>query len=139
MAKCLHCNKLIESKGTKPKKYCNDVCRMRMKRDIAQANEQTNTNIQTNTNKRTDLEQCRYCGVDLPRLSRPRQHPGACYPCAIAQPSKPKDNSLSSQPVRHTTHRLTVMERLFYRPANELGKGEHNFVSLPGRACYGVH
>ncbi len=30
------------------------------------------------------------------------------------------------------SHRLTVMERLFYRP------GETNFVSLPGRACYGV-
>jgi hypothetical protein len=33
--------------------------------------------------------------------------------------------------------RLTVMERLFYRPASELRSGEHNFVSLPGRACYG--
>ena len=31
---------------------------------------------------------------------------------------------------------LTVMERLFYRPASELNPGEHNFVSLPGRACY---
>lgn len=34
---------------------------------------------------------------------------------------------------------LTVMERLFYRPANKLGIGEHNFVSLPGQACYGVN
>ncbi len=35
--------------------------------------------------------------------------------------------------------RMTVMERLFYRPAHKLGKGQHNFVSLPGRPCYGVY
>ena len=35
--------------------------------------------------------------------------------------------------------RMTVMERLFYRPADRLRDGEHNFVSLPGRACYGVY
>ena len=33
---------------------------------------------------------------------------------------------------------MTVMERLFYRPAHLLKPGETNFVSLPGRACYGV-
>ncbi len=31
------------------------------------------------------------------------------------------------------TGNMTVMERLFYRP------GQRNFVSLPGRACHGVH
>lgn len=31
------------------------------------------------------------------------------------------------------TGKMTVMERLFYRP------GQRNFVSLPGRACYGVY
>ncbi len=30
------------------------------------------------------------------------------------------------------TGKMTVMERLFYRP------GQRNFVSLPGRACHGV-
>lgn len=30
------------------------------------------------------------------------------------------------------TGKMTVMERLFYRP------GQRNFVSLPSRACYGV-
>ena len=34
--------------------------------------------------------------------------------------------------------KMTVMERLFYRPAHLLKPGETNFVSLPGRACYGV-
>jgi len=33
--------------------------------------------------------------------------------------------------------KMTVMERLFYRPAHLLKPGETNFVSLPGRACYG--
>ena len=37
------------------------------------------------------------------------------------------------------TGSMTVMERLFYRPANELKPGEHNFASLPGRACHGVY
>ena len=36
-------------------------------------------------------------------------------------------------------YQMTIMERLFYRPANQLKTGEHNFVSLPGRACYGVY
>ena len=31
------------------------------------------------------------------------------------------------------TLKMTVMERLFYRP------GQCNFVSLPGRACHGVY
>lgn len=36
-------------------------------------------------------------------------------------------------PLNTKGFRLTVMERLFYRP------GRHNFVSLPGRACHGVY
>lgn len=35
--------------------------------------------------------------------------------------------------------RMTVMERLFYQPAHKLNLGEHNFVSLPGCACYGIY
>jgi hypothetical protein len=35
------------------------------------------------------------------------------------------------------TASMTVMERLFYRSACRLDRNEHNFVSLPGRACYG--
>lgn len=33
-------------------------------------------------------------------------------------------------------YQMTVMEWLFYRSAAKLKIGEHNFVSLPGRACY---
>lgn len=34
-------------------------------------------------------------------------------------------------------YQMTIMEKLFYKPASQLKSGEHNFVSLPGRACYG--
>ena len=86
-------------------------------------------------------ELCRYCGTELPKLQKPRCYPGACYPCAIAQPSKQQPcatagHTVSSRPISESGHELTVMERLFYRPAHK--PGEHNFVSLPGRACYGV-
>lgn len=36
--KCMNCSKDIVSKGTKPKKYCSDACRMQYKRTV-----QTNT------------------------------------------------------------------------------------------------
>lgn len=39
---------------------------------------------------------------------------------------------------KDTKHQMTVMERLFYKPAHLLKPSETNFVSLPGRACYGV-
>jgi len=42
------------------------------------------------------------------------------------------------KPVTDKPYQMTVMERLFYKPANLLKPGETNFVSLPGRACYGV-
>ena len=48
---------------------------------------------------------------------------------------KPTQNVI---PAKHCPS-LTVMERLFYRPAHKLKAGEHNFVSLPGRACYRVY
>lgn len=51
--KCLNCSNDIVSKGTKPKKYCSDACRMQYKRT-----EQTNTGTnehQTNKNKTSDV------------------------------------------------------------------------------------
>lgn len=36
----------------------------------------------------TNLEQCRYCEVALPKLAKPRRWPGACYECAITRPRK---------------------------------------------------
>ena len=134
MNRCVECGKEYDAKRS-TSKYCSPKCRHESylnrtsnAKPISNANAK-NITLSNNAN----FEACRYCGQALPRLSRPRQYPGACYPCAIAQPSKPRDNILSSKPTLHTTHKLTVMERLFYR------SGQHNFVSLPGRACYGVY
>lgn len=38
-----------------------------------------------------DLEKCRYCGADLPKLESPRRFPGACYPCTVKPHTKPKE------------------------------------------------
>ena len=132
MAKCLYCgvNEVIGKAKT-----CSSKCRKAQSRTVT-----NNTNSKCDTPSVTSLENCQYCGKPLPALQNPRQHPGACYPCAIEQPSKPRDCSLTSTPAYHTNQKLmTVMERLFYRPASQLKPGEHNFVSLPGRACHGVH
>ena len=128
--KCKQCNKEYEGKRS-TSKYCSAKCR--------KLAFQTDAKVSVPGNEQNAKELCQYCGADLPALSRPRRSPGACYPCAIAQLSKPRDNTLSSQPTLHTSHKLTVMERLFYRPAKDLLPGQTNFVSLPGRACYGVY
>lgn len=81
---------------------------------------------------------CKYCGKQL-KFSILE----CCYECALNQPSKvsPAKNghTLSSRPALEFTGKMTVMERLFYRPVSQLKPGETNFVSLPGRACYGVY
>lgn len=81
---------------------------------------------------------CKYCGKQLEYAILE-----CCYKCAIDQPAKSASSAkdghiLSSRPGRELTGKMTVMERLFYRPAHLLKPSETNFVSLPGRACYGV-
>ncbi len=141
MANCKQCNKEYEGKGRSL--YCSTACKQEFYRNRMKEVCYDKPVPVTIRNAKpvtiADLEKCQYCGQALPKLSRPRRYPGACYLCAIAQPSKPIDNTLSSQPALHTTHKMTVMERLFYRPIVELLPGQTNFVSLPGRACYGVY
>ncbi len=131
---CWNCGKLIPlSTGKRKRHYCNDACRISYRRKT----EQMVTKSKTEHSKPNNFEKCRYCGCDLPKLSMPRKYPGACLSCVMEQPGKSPDRDL---PVYDCKDRkLTIMERLFYRPASELKSGEHNFVSLPGRACYGVY
>ncbi len=123
MAKCLYCG-VNEVKGKA--KTCSNRCRKALSRTVT-----NNTNSKCDTSSVTSLENCQYCGVSLPALQEPRQHPGACYPCAINQPTKVVVPP--SRPPTEFTGKMTVMERLFYRP------GQRNFVSVPGRACHGVY
>ena len=71
----------------------------------------------------------RFCGPKCKQaFYRNRMKPGVTLRDAkvVTVTGKPK------------SYQMTVMERLFYRPAHLLKPGETNFVSLPGRACYGV-
>ena len=130
--KCKQCNNEYKAKRS-TSKYCSAKCRKLAFQVDAKVSVPANKPVSV-----PSLEQCRYCGRSLPALSRPRQYPGACYQCSIEQPGKGQPpatdgHTASSMPALHTDHKLTVMERLFYRP------GQRNFVSLPGRACYGVY
>lgn len=50
MAKCLNCSKDVESKGTKPRRYCSDACRMAFKRKAKlETNTATNEQVEPNT------------------------------------------------------------------------------------------
>ena len=82
-------------------------------------------------------ERCQYCGCGLPALQRPRQYPGSCYRCAMEQPAKSVQSNGEQYYTPVFIGKMTIMEQLFYRPV--LKPGQTNFVSLPGRACYGVH
>ena len=135
---CLQCKELMpESTGRRKKRYCSDACRMAFNRDTNKLKTEQNSKAnKTEQPKPNNLELCRYCGCDLPRLQLPRKYPGACYPCAMKAPPRLPDRDLPLYDCKDRS--MTVMERLFYQPADKLRPGEHNFVSLPGRACYGV-
>jgi hypothetical protein len=144
--KCKQCNAEYEAKRS-TSLYCSPKCKQDFYRNRMTETVTLRAKSVTLKNAKpvtvTDLEKCQYCGTDLPKLQRPRRSVGDCYSCAIDQPSKPQPcasegHTVSSTPIKDSCHSLTVMERLFYRPASQLKPGEHNFVSLPGRACYGV-
>ena len=89
-------------------------------------------------------EQCQYCGEPLPKLSKPRKYPGACYECALKQPAKPvspanEGHILASRPALEFTGKLTAFERKHYKPASELKPGELNPVSKLGDEHYGIY
>ncbi len=131
MAKCKQCGKEYEAKRS-TSVYCGPKCKQEFYRNrmnpVVTVSPELVTLSKPHRVTVTDLELCQYCSTSLPALQKPRQHPGACYPCAIRQPRKTVDHTYT---LKHTD-KMTVMERLFYRP------GQRNFVSVPGRACHGV-
>ena len=146
--KCVSCGKPVpQTANKKHKLYCNDACRKAYKRRGESAQEgmeclgfvksgqskadKSNTDTPKEA-KADNLEQCQYCGKDLPKLQQPRRYVGACLECSLKQPIK------RSQPLApHFTGKLTDYEAQHYKPASALGKGEFNLVSKPGRciAC----
>ena len=82
---CIVCNKPI----TKKARYCSDKCKQIAYRNRRQEPTVTSVTLAPVTESTvTGLERCRYCGVDLPALLKPRLNPGACYGCALKAPRK---------------------------------------------------
>lgn len=139
MTKCKQCGKDYKANGRSL--YCSNSCKQEFYRN--RMNNVTKESVTIRTKSVTIganvTNPCKYCGKQLNFTVLE-----CCYDCALKQPSKSaspaKDgHTLSSRPVIEFTGKLTVTERLFYHPVSELRKGETNFVSLPGRACYGVY
>lgn len=136
MGKCMNCG---NNEAVGRSKYCSNTCRaLYSKRN---RNEAQPTETEAQPISATNLELCRFCGMDLPRLSKLRQEPGACYECALKQPVRDGDDlwpeyRWDQKPFSEQPYEMTAFEREHYRPAASLGKGEYNPVSLPGRACY---
>lgn len=138
MAKCTQCGVEYESKRS-TSRFCGPKCkqafyRNRMSKPGVTVVPPEDVSVTPNdvTVTLTNLEKCRYCGVDLPKLQAPRKYPGSCYPCALKQPTKPGRTEYEP----HFTGIMTHYERENYRPANELHAHEFNPVSRPGDSHY---
>lgn len=93
------------------------------------------------------MAKCKQCGAEYEAKSRSLYCSPACkqtfYRNRLANVTA-KSVTIEPEPVtipkgvtseQHPVpdkYQMTVMERLFYRP------GQRDFVSLPGRACYGA-
>jgi hypothetical protein len=135
MAKCKGCNQEYNAKRS-TSLYCSPKCRQGFYRNRMKPVTVTPVTLKLKpvTVSVSVTNPCKYCGKQLEFAILE-----CCYKCAIDQPLKPVNNTLSSRPAREFTGKLTIMERLFYRPAHLLKSGERNFISLPGRVCYGVY
>ena len=102
MSKCVQCGKEYEAKRS-TSSYCSAKCKQEFYRNRITVTPVTvkSVSVTDDTVKSfsvTDLEKCRYCGVLLPKLLKPRKYPGACYKCALEHPTKLEG---------HTTNRVT--------------------------------
>lgn len=137
MAKCKQCGQGYDAKRS-TSAYCSPKCKQEFYRNRIKPATVTSVTIKSKpvTVSVSVTNPCKHCGkqLDFAILE-------CCYKCAIDRPSRSaspaKDgHTLSSRPALEFTGKITVMERLFYRPVGQLKPGETNFVSLPGRACY---
>ena len=112
--KCKQCNKEYEAKRS-TSEYCSPKCKQEFYRNSTKPVTVTPVTLRdAKPVTVTSLEQCRYCGTVLPKLSRPRQCTGACYSCAVehGKPSMKlsKDITCSSHlplDIQRTINRLS--------------------------------
>jgi hypothetical protein len=132
-AECKHCLQKYDAKRS-TSLFCSPQCKQAFYRNRIKPVTVTPVTLKPKsvTVTLTVTNPCKYCGkqLDFAILE-------CCYKCALEQPSK-ASSVLASRPALEFTGKMTVMERLFYRPAHLLKPGQTNFISLPGRACYGV-
>jgi hypothetical protein len=143
MAKCKNCGKDYEANGRSL--YCSPSCKQTFYRNrIAIVTRQSVTIADKSVT--IAKGKCWCCGTDIsPMLV-------CCQECAWsgkaaakrsgAYPPLLTDRTPDQMEVDIVTakttggYKMTVMERLFHKPIEQL---ETNFISLPGRACYGVY
>lgn len=130
MRKCLECGKEYEAKRS-TSKYCSGKCR----KLAFQSNDRVSVPIVKEVSV-LDKPKCKYCGTELDHLKLV-----CCGPCAWGRQGYahtgqwPKFQSEGL--VLTGDYKLTAFEREHYRPASELGVGQHNPVSRPGDSHYG--
>jgi len=114
MAKCKQCSKEYEAKRS-TSSYCSPKCKQEFYRNRMKGVTVTPVTL-SNAKPVTVTDTLRTKAESL-------QH-------------KSGTDTMSVKDGKDTEYQMTVMERLFYR--SKLKPGQTNFVSLPGRACYGV-
>lgn len=107
--------------------------------------------------KGNKLYKCVNCGKPVPQVANKKHRLYCNDACRIAFKRKAKSEHVKSEqikseqpkadtlpnlnplphPVVYKTGTMTGFERTNYKPASELGKGEHNPVSKPGDEHYG--
>lgn len=149
MRKCLECGGDVpQTDGKRLKLYCNEACRKTYGRKQAKLAKEIIQEISTalpdtingrsiNGQPLPDKPKCKYCGVEL---DHPKQV--CCGPCAwgrqgYAAHTDQRPLFQSQGLVLTGRYKLTAFEREHYRPASELGVGQHNPVSRPGDSHYG--
>ncbi len=127
---CMNCGKEIESKGTKPAKYCSDACRKRYKRtqkrteletDVANGQDDLSDGYNEWQRGNEEAESLNYCIID--GIKRPLNYGEpdcACQHCkGVAM------NGL----------KLTLNHGP-YKNCAELAEHERNRIALPGDIDY---
>ena len=143
MAKCMYCSELIESKGTKPKRYCSDRCRKAYKRRSEQTDSQSKRTQQTDKVKGgtcwccgKDIEPVLVCCQECAWSGKAAAKRAGTYPPLLTDrtPDQMELDIVTAKPTGD--YQLTDYEQEQYRPVSQLQAGEYNPVSKPGDEHY---